>query len=486
MASSPLDGSAGPHGVKIVCTLGPASSNPETLRDLVRAGMDVARLNFSHGTLAEHAARLAAIRAAEREAERPLAVLQDLPGPKLRIDQMRPETRLRAGDEFGLRRGTGLGDAEQAFVDDAYLFEEIEPGDRLLLADGSVELEVRKVDARSARCRVLTGGPLSSRKGINVPRGLLKRPLLADRDREALRFGAEQGVDFVCVSFVRGVADLDTVQGELERHGARLPLVAKIETAPAIENLEAIVERSDAVLVARGDLALETPYERVPLVQKRVIEVARRRGRPVITATQMLASMVTASQPTRAEVNDVANAVLDGSDALMLSEETAVGDHPARAAATMSRIARAAAASRPAALRGPDGLPEEIRDLAVMAESAARAAQDLGARGILAWTRSGLGPRLLSRAAPGLPIVAPTANARTARSLALVRDVVPLHTAGPEVEPRRVFDALGVGPDTTGRLLLVGHEPGPRGQRIPWIRVAPLEEPGLWRRDPLL
>jgi pyruvate kinase len=485
VSSHPAEDSAAPCGVKIVCTLGPASSDPATLRELARAGMDVARLNFSHGTLEEHAARLAALRAVERETGRPLAVLQDLPGPKLRIDAMQPDTHLRTGDAFGLRRGTGVGDARQAFVDDAYLFEEIEPGDRLLLADGAVELEVREVEAQGARCRVLAGGPLSSRKGINAPRGLLKRPLLGERDRAALRFGAAQGVDYVCVSFVRGVADLDAVRDELEHHGAHLPLVAKIETAPAIENLEAIVERADAVLVARGDLALETPFERVPLVQKRVIETARRHGRPVITATQMLASMVKASQPTRAEVNDVANAVLDGSDALMLSEETAVGDHPARAVATMARIARAAAASRRAALHGPDGLPEEMRDLAVMAESAARAAQELGARGILAWTRSGLGPRLLSRAAPGLAIVAPTADARVARSLALVRDVLPIHTAGPEVEPERVLAALGVRPEEAGRLVLVGHEPGPRGQRIPWIRVAPLEEPGLWRRDPL-
>jgi len=471
------------RGVKIVCTLGPASSERDTLRALVLAGMNVARLNFSHGTREEHRERARRLREVCAELERPVAILQDLRGPKVRVGAMAPGSVLAAGARFALLAGPGTGDATRAFVDDPLFFDEVQPGDRLLLADGAIELLVREMTGTGVVCEVLGGGPLSSGKGVNVPRGLLRRPILSEEDGADLAFGAELGVDLVGISYVRTPDDLRAVRRELRRLDASSPIVAKVETAEAVRQLDAILEATDAVMLARGDLALETPFERLPLEQKRILEAARRRGRPVITATQMLASMVTESRPTRAEVNDVANAVLDGTDAVMLSEETAVGAHPVRAVETMARIAAATERARPGEIRGPEGLPADLRELAVMAESAARAARAIGARALVVWTRGGLGARLLSRASSGLPIVAPTESAATARRLALVRDVVPLPARDASVDPERVRAALGAAAAEDGPLVVVGHERGEDGRPQAWMRVSRLSEPGRWSRD---
>jgi pyruvate kinase len=471
------------RGVKIVCTLGPASSELETLRALVLAGMNVARLNFSHGTREEHRRRARLLRQVSAELERPVAILQDLKGPKVRVGEMAAGSVLATGERFELLPGRGTGDRTRAYLDDPLFFEEVQSGDRLLLADGAIELLVREATASRVACEVLAGGPLSSGKGVNVPRGLLRRPILAPEDLEDLAFGVEIGVDLVGISYVRTPEDLRTVRRALRRLDASSPLVAKLETAEAVRQLDAILEATDAVMLARGDLALETPFERLPLEQKRILQAARRRGRPVITATQMLASMVTEARPTRAEVNDVANAVLDGTDAVMLSEETAVGAHPVRAVETMATIAAATERALPGEIRGPEGLPADLRDLAVMAESAARAARAIGTRALVVWTRGGLGARLLSRASPGLPILAPTESIATARLLALVRDVVPLPARDSQVEPERVRAALGARAGEDGPLLVVGHERGEDGRPQAWMRMSRLSEPAEWSRD---
>jgi pyruvate kinase len=473
-----------PRGVKIVCTLGPATSSAEAIGALVRAGMNVARLNFSHGRFEEHAERARLVRAAAQAEGRPVALLQDLRGPKVRIGAMEPGTTLVTDGDFALLPGVGAGNASRAYVDDALFFEEVRAGDRLLLADGAIQLEVLSVGPDGARCRVAGGGPLSSGKGVNVPRGLLRRPVLAEGDIEAIGFGARIGVDLVGVSYVRSPDDLKTVRRALREVDASTPVVAKIETAAAIANLDAILEATDAVLVARGDLSLETPFERVPMEQKRIIEAARRRGRPVITATQMLMSMVREPFPTRAEVNDVANAVLDGTDAVMLSEETAVGAHPARAVEIMARIVAYTEESRTPPLRGAEGLSVDLRELGVGAEAAARTARELRARAVIAWSRGGLAARLLSRASPGIPIVAPTPSAATARMLTLVRDVTPIEVAGALIDPAAVRKVLGAEPHDEGNVVVFGHELDGSGRRMAWMRVARLDEPSGWMRDP--
>lgn len=473
-----------PRGVKIVCTLGPASSSEAALGALLDAGLDVARLNFSHGTRAEHAGRANLLRRLAAERGRTVALLQDLQGPKVRIGPMAPATRLEADAGFELVRGAETGDERRAFVDDPHFFEEVRPGDRLLLADGAIELLSESAGDARVACRVLSGGVLASRKGVNLPRGLLRRPILSDTDLADLAFGVEIGVDLVAVSYVRSADDLRIVRRALRQHGAVTRLVAKIETAAAITRLDEILEATDAVMLARGDLALETPFERVPMEQKRILRAARRRGRPVITATQLLASMVSDPRPTRAEVNDVANAVLDGSDALMLSEETAIGAHPARAAETMARVIMATEQEAPDEILGAEGLSSEVHALGVVAESAARTARAIGARAIVAWTRGGLGARLLSRASRRLPILAPARTPEAARLLGAVRSVTPLLAPRGVIDPGAVRALLGVAEGDDATIVLLGHEVGPLGRRIPWLRVAHLDEPAAWCRDP--
>jgi len=451
---------------------------------MIDAGMDVARLNFSHGTHDEHAARIRLLRELADEAGRAVAVLQDLRGPKVRIGEMAEGTLLERDAAFALQRGRGIGGSAGAFVDDALFFEEVRAGDHLLLADGLVELAVEVATPETVSCRVVAGGPLASHKGVNVPRGLLRRPVLEAKDRADLAFGLSLGVDLVGVSYVRNADDLAHVRDAIARAGAEAAIVAKIETAAAIANLDAILEAADAVMLARGDLALETPFERVPMEQKRILEAANRRGRPVVTATQMLVSMVHEPRPTRAEVNDVANAVLDGTDAVMLSEETAVGDDPVRVVDTMRRIVEATEHRRDVPVRDADGLPEDLRPLAVVAAAAARIARELDARAVIAWSRGGLAARLLSRAHPGVPILAPTISRQTAQRLAIVRDVTALAGEGDVIDAERVHHALGLPPDETGPIVVFGHLQDAAGHRLAWTRVARLEEPSGWERDP--
>ncbi len=472
------------RGVQIVCTIGPASRDPETLARLVAAGMSVARLNFAHGTPEEHRENVARVRRVSEAARQPVAILQDLPGPKLRLGEI-PEGRLllRPGDEIVLEAERTKGEPGVLAVPDRDLPREVSVGGPILLGDGAVELEVLEVDGRTIRCRVVVGGEISTGKGINVPGGLAVRPIIDAKDRAALELGVELGVDLVGVSYVRTADDLAVVRRLLRSLGRTIPLVAKIETRMALEHIDLVLAQTDAVMIARGDLSLEIPYERVPIEQKRLVLAAIRAARPVITATQMLQSMVSAARPTRAEVADVANAVLDGTDAVMLSDETAIGVDPVRACATMARIAEEAEQARPDPPEPDlDAMPADLREIAVFARDAVRTARDVGATAILTWSRGGLAARLLSRQRPRLPILAPTRSEETWRRLALPFGVHSIHCPQGRMTLDQLHAALGP-VDPKSLLLVVGHHPG-ESQRIPWMGLVRVADIDGWAVDP--
>jgi pyruvate kinase len=413
---------------KIVCTIGPASGSPEALARLAAAGMDVARLNFSHGTHSEHAAVIAAVRDVAERAGRPIAILQDLAGIKLRIGEIAGgAVALAAGEAFTLTARDVPGDAREVSVNDPNVPRSVRPGDRLLLCDGEIELAVEEASGDDARCRVVSGGVLSSHKGISLPSTPFGAPGLTAKDRDDLAFGVAQGVDYVALSFVRSAEDVRAARAFLAAAGAAIPLVAKIEKREAITRIDEILAASDALMVARGDLGVETPLEHVPLLQKMLIDRANRAGKPVITATQMLLSMVENPRPTRAEVGDVANAILDGTDAVMLSEETASGRYPEESVATMKRIAEDTETAFPFDLwmrkfedKSLQTMPEAVAGAAV------ELAEHIGASAIVAWTDSGATARLVARHRPRRPILALSTKPETARRLALVWGVVPL------------------------------------------------------------
>lgn len=368
---------------RIVATLGPATCSAVQIHALIEAGVDVFRLNFSHGTHADHGRMIETIRRVAGSL--PIAILQDLGGPKLRLDR---RVQGRAGDVIELD-----------------LPPTVRPGDAVLLADGLMQLEV--VDA--PRCRVIIGGDVPAGKGMNLPSSRLDVPSFTDKDREDLRFGLEKGVDFVAVSFLRRATDLD------EARASGRPVIAKVETAEAVERMEEIVRAADAVMVARGDLGVEIPIERVPIVQKALIALANRKGKPVITATQMLGSMVGSLLPTRAEATDVANAALDGTDAVMLSEETAVGVHPVDAVRMMGRIL---AAAEPLLTSRAGELGRDPAEL--IARAACEMVERLGARAVVVPTRSGFTARKVAAHRPPVPILALTPEESVRRRLSLV------------------------------------------------------------------
>jgi pyruvate kinase len=418
---------------KIVCTIGPASEAPKTLERLVEAGMDVARLNFSHGTHEGHARVLSTIRQIGERRGRPLAILQDLSGIKLRIGAVAAGTvTLETGASFVLTTRAVPGDAREVSLEYPDLTAAVRPGDRLLLADGDLELAVVDTTREEIRCRVILGGPLSSHKGIHLPGRSIDAPALTAKDRVDLEFGIAEGVDYVALSFVRTAADVEEARRFLEERRAKIPLIAKIEKHEALDNLDAIVPLVDGIMVARGDLGVETPLEHVPLLQKMLIARSNRRGIPAITATQMLRSMVDSPRPTRAEVADVANAIFDGTDAVMLSEETASGRYPIEAASMMARIAEDAEGGFP--FDRWAALPEEpgVQDLPeAIAEAACTLARDVGAAAIVACTQSGSIAQRIARHRPRQPVLALTPVTATYRRLALVWGVVPVFTGAP-------------------------------------------------------
>jgi pyruvate kinase len=413
---------------KIVGTIGPATSSRVQLRALLERGMNVARLNFSHGEAAEHAAVLAGIRALNEELEVPAAILQDLAGPKVRIGTLaHGSSELESGRRFTLTTRPVEGSRDRVSVSYARLPAEVSVGDTLLLADGVIHLRVERVTDGDIQCEVVVGGRLSSRKGVNVPSGLPDLPILGDKDLSDLRVGLEQGIDYLGLSFVRSAEDVTVARAHIERLGGDVPVIAKIETQAALDHFDEILNAADGIMIARGDLSIETPFARVPLVQKQLIAEANRRAKPVITATQMLFSMVSSPQPTRVEVADVANAILDGSDAVMLSEETAVGRHPVRAVEVMAAITLE---TERGALHGPRPSGASAESPQSDEEAVVRAACQLAAyRGIdviVTVTRTGETARLGAKQRPAQLIVALTGDPKTSRRLVLVRGVRPL------------------------------------------------------------
>jgi pyruvate kinase len=453
---------------KIVCTLGPATASREAIGALVDAGMDVARLNLSHGTYEEHAHAYRWVREASDASGRAVGVLLDLQGPKIRLGRFeRREVVLHGGDEFVLTTEDVLGDWRRASTTYAALARDVKPGDTLLIDDGLVRLEVIATDGRDVRCRVVEGGRVSDHKGLNLPGVSVSEPSLTPKDVEDLRFGLSLRVDLVALSFVRGPADAELVRRVMDETGARLPVIAKLEKPEAARRLEEIVEAFDGVMVARGDLGVEIPLEEVPLVQKRAVQLARERGKPVIVATQMLDSMISHSRPTRAEASDVANAVLDGADALMLSGETSVGAHPVESVRTMARIAEAAEREGLARLPALTNRPTTRQEAIALA--AVRVARDLGTCALVACTESGSTARRMASHRCEIPLLAFTSRPAVRSQLALVWGmetfVVPevRHTDELISEVDRSMLALGRGERGALVVIVAGMPPGTPG-----------------------
>ncbi|MGA2013230.1 MAG: pyruvate kinase [Solirubrobacteraceae bacterium] len=426
---------------KIVATIGPASRDPETLRRMVQAGLDVARLNFSHGDREIHAENAARVRAASEAAGRQVALLQDLPGPKLRIGALRDDlAELKPGETLVLVCGSSeLGDDQRMSVSWAGLTDAVDPGDVVYLADGAIRLRVQAV--RAGDCEVETaveiGGSVASRQGLNIPgstRGLAAVP---EEDLDMLRFGESIGIDVVALSFVRTAEDVESVR----RH-TRLPLVAKIEKPQAVDAAEEIIRAADTVMVARGDLGIELPIEDVPIVQKQLLRIAGRLARPSITATQMLDSMVASSRPTRAEVADVANAILDGTDAVMLSQETAIGAYPVEAVAMMAAVAERTERVLPYRDWNETRVRRDARDPAyTIAYTACSAARELGLAALVVPTLSGRSARLISAHRPTVPIYCLSPGRETVRRCSFMWGVQAASMRRHEITEELIRDA---------------------------------------------
>jgi pyruvate kinase len=390
------------------------------IRKLIQAGMDVARLNFSHGTHEEHAQSIAMLREAAMDLRKPIAILADLQGPKIRTGALAGggTVLLRAGQKFVITTARVLGDSTRVNTTFHLMRQEVKRGDRILLSDGLIELRVERTTLAEVICRVVNGGILGEHKGINMPGVQLRVPALTDKDRTDLRFALARGADYIAVSFVRRPEDVMLAKSLVRRAKADTPVIAKLEKPEAIENLDEILRASDGVMVARGDLGVEMNPERVPVVQKNIIARAREFRRPVITATQMLESMTENPRPTRAEASDVANAIFDGSDAVMLSAETATGKYPVEAVGMMARIIEEAEASiheypRPAA-------QEKLKVAETVAELVCHASRELHMKLIAVFTHSGFTARLVSRYRPLVPIIAFSPEAVTRRRMALL------------------------------------------------------------------
>jgi pyruvate kinase len=410
---------------KIVCTIGPASCTEERLEALILAGMDTARLNFSHGIHEQHGQVIRAVRSIAARLGRSVAILQDLCGPKIRTGALQGGTavNLVAGSEITVTTQPAKGNASLIATSYTHLPSDVHPGDRILLADGLMELQVLATEATSVHCRVVHGGLLGEHKGMNLPGVHLSAPAITEKDIADLDFGLAQGVDYVAVSFVRRAEDLRQLRRLLQERGTQVPVIAKIEKPEAVRNLDDILETCEGVMVARGDLGVEVSPEKVPVLQKQIIEAANRHGVLVITATQMLESMIGNPRPTRAEASDVANAILDGTDAVMLSGETSIGQYPVEAVQMMARIALEAEASG----RGCPAVAHVRREYPhAIAHAACSIAGDLELKAICAFTQSGYTARLVSKERPAVPILAFTHSRHVYDMLSLYWGVMPL------------------------------------------------------------
>ena len=458
------------HGMartKIVCTIGPATSSPKVLRGLVQAGMDVARLNFSHGTHEQHGEVIDQLRLIAAELNANVAILQDLCGPKIRIGNLETEVvQLHRGSTVELTTEVIAGNAERITVNYEALCEDLAPRDTVLVADGDIELCVESIGEGCVCCRVITGGYITARKGVHFPRTRLGLPALTDKDKLDAKFGVEMGVDWIALSFVRDAGDVEQMHAWVRACGGNQPIIAKIEKREALENIDAIIRAADGIMVARGDLGVEVSLPQVPIAQKRIIAKANRAAVPVITATQMLRSMVDNPRPTRAEVSDVANSIFDGTDAVMLSEETAAGKYPRRSVVMLERIAATVEAEPEyyAAMRD-----RELIDPSDVGEAMARAAVDtataLGAAAIICPTVLGSSPKRVARYRPRQPVIAFSPNMETVRQLALSWGV----RAFPSERCPKLDDLLAEVQDQ-----IAARELLPPGARVVYSMASPL------------
>ena len=445
------------RATKIVATLGPSSRNPDTLRRMIDAGMNVARINFSHGDREDHRATVEMIREIAAEKGQPIGILQDLQGPKIRVARFEDEAGilLEPGDLFSITMDDVLGNRERVGTTYKQLAQDVLPGMTLLLDDGNITLEVLNVTPQAVQTRVVVGGPLKNNKGINVPQANLSVPALSDKDVQDLQFGAELGVDWVALSFVRSRDDLLLARHYLTRAGSRAKLMAKIEKPQAVERFAEILQEADGIMVARGDLGVEMYPEQVPTIQKDLIRRCREAGKPVITATQMLESMITAPRPTRAEASDVANAIYDGTDAVMLSAESAVGQYPVEAVAMMHRIAREVEQSEGYRALQDLAAPIEAPQDAI-AMSACNIGAKLEAAAIVVFTSSGGSSSRIAKYRPPLSILALTPYEHVRNQQTLLWGVVPVLSD----DPRDSDDMVRIAADVLKRSGLA--DPGDR------------------------
>jgi len=420
---------------KIVCTIGPATDNVAMIKKLLLAGMNVARLNFSHGTHEEHGRRVAAVRQAAAEVGMNVAIMLDTKGPEIRLGYFKEEpVTLVENTTVTLTTEQIKGDRERIPVTYPGLPGDVKEGDPVLIADGLIELKVLSTNSTEILCRVVNGGALTSQKGINLPGVEINLPAVTEKDVQDITFGIEQGFDFIAASFIRKASDVLAIRHILEENEASIDIISKIESRQAVQNLDDIIKVSDGIMVARGDLGVEIPVEEVPLVQKDIIERCNLLGKPVVTATQMLDSMINNPRPTRAEASDVANAIFDGTDALMLSGETAAGKYPLESVQTMARIAeRAEAALHYEALlaKKRSAIPQRTVTDAISYATCA-SAQDLGAAAIITTTESGHTAKMVAKYRPQAPVIAVTPHALVMRKLALTWGIKPLLTAPKE------------------------------------------------------
>ncbi|AYB42729.1 pyruvate kinase [Paenibacillus lautus] len=414
---------------KIVCTIGPSSESLENTKKLIMAGMNVARLNFSHGDFEEHGNRIKNIRQACEELNKTVAILLDTKGPEIRTGKLEVEPIELVQDEYiTLTTEEILGDKNRLSITYKELPQDVQVGSTILIDDGLIGLTVVEIQGTEIRCRIVNGGTIKSKKGVNVPGVAISLPGITEKDANDIIFGIEQGIDFIAASFVRKASDVLEIRELLKKHnGEHIQIISKIENQQGVDNLDEILEVSDGLMVARGDLGVEIPAEEVPLVQKRMIEKCNLAGKPVITATQMLDSMQRNPRPTRAEASDVANAIFDGTDAIMLSGETAAGKYPVESVLTMSRIAeKAESALNYREMFLKQRIAQETSVTEAISQSVAISALDLNAKAIISSTESGQTARMVSKYRPQAPIVAVTTQERTLRRLALTWGVTPV------------------------------------------------------------
>ncbi|UFJ41524.1 pyruvate kinase [Brevibacillus humidisoli] len=413
---------------KIVCTIGPASESVEKLKELIRVGMNVARLNFSHGSHEEHAERIRNIRQASQELGAQVAILLDTKGPEIRTGMLAADqVELREGSTITLTTEEVAGTAERVSITYKDLPQDVEVGSTILIDDGLIGLTVEQIEGTEIVCRIKNGGVLKNKKGVNVPGVKINLPGITEKDSQDIQFGIREGVDFIAASFVRKAADILEIREILERFDAKIDIIAKIENQEGVDNVDEILTVADGLMVARGDLGVEIPAEEVPLVQKQLIHKCNELGKPVITATQMLDSMQRNPRPTRAEASDVANAILDGTDAIMLSGETAAGKYPVESVETMNRIAlRVEQALNYREILHTQALRRQVTITDAISQAVANAALDLEAAAIITATESGHTARMVSKYRPKAPIVAVTPHESVTRRLALVNGVYPV------------------------------------------------------------